>query len=177
MNIKRTLHEVVLSESPITVWVGGNARFCSTVGHLNSFMTFLTCRELTTWWIVYKWIINFISNKAPMWHEQNCDESKHKTQVGCRRKYGGSTRRPVEQTISVPIPYLCNLANKTSQPAISIKQNRFDPTHAVARTLGKIPMDFPRGVTRATGGARAAGGRNVKEKSCEFLSRRHKFYS
>lgn len=103
--------------------------------------------------------------------------NQNKTGQSTTKKRSRGSRRPADQTISVPIPYLCNLANKTSQPAISIKQNRFDPTHAVARTLGKIPMDFPRGVTRANGGVRGAGGRNVKEKSCEFLSRRHKFYS
>ncbi|CAK1550961.1 unnamed protein product [Leptosia nina] len=64
-----------------------------------------------------------------------------------------------------------NLAQQTKHSkTISIKR---DPRpHTRRRNTWKNPYGFSEGAR-----ARGAGERNVKEKSCEFLSRRHKFYS
>lgn len=59
-------------------------------------------------------------------------------------------------------PYQLKLANKTSHPAISIKQNRFDPTHA--QHLEKSLWIFRGGVRGA------AGEERKREKLRVFIS-------
>lgn len=53
------------------------------------------------------------------------------------------------------------------------KTKSFRPHTRRRPNTWKNPYGFSAGV----GAGARAGGRNVKEKSCEFLSRRHKFYS